>query len=134
LTLVVQYMKFIQLIKPVIFLIFSIACASKKDGEKTNDTAIENKITAGVEAADTFETGKVIATILCKENPAQSYALYIPAGNKHDTLPVIYFFDPHGDGSFPVTRYKALADQYGFILIGSNNSKNGNDWPTAENI
>jgi pimeloyl-ACP methyl ester carboxylesterase len=34
----------------------------------------------------------------------------------------------------PVRKYKALADAYGFILVGSNNSKNGNDWPTTENI
>ena len=49
-------------------------------------------------------------------------------------MPVIYFFDPHGDGSFPLDKYKALADTYNFILIGSNNSKNGNDWSATENI
>ncbi len=27
-----------------------------------------------------------------------------------------------------------MADKYDFILIGSNNSKNGNDWSTAESI
>ena len=35
---------------------------------------------------------------------------------------------------YPLNKYKSLADVYNFILIGSNNSKNGNDWPTAENI
>ena len=49
-------------------------------------------------------------------------------------MPVIYFFDPHGDGLLPVKKYKALADTYHFILIGSNNSKNGNDWTATEDI
>ena len=34
----------------------------------------------------------------------------------------------------PLKKYKALADKYNFVLIGSNNSKNGNDWKTTENI
>ena len=127
-------MKIIQLIKPVTLLIFSIACANKKDKEKASDTSVAKSIAAAPAVADTFETGKVITTILCKENPAQSYALYIPAGKNRGPLPVIYFFDPHGDGALPVTKYKTLADLYGFILIGSNNSKNGNDWSATENI
>ncbi|MEJ0105170.1 MAG: hypothetical protein WDO19_22595 [Bacteroidota bacterium] len=128
-------MKVIQLIQPVILLIFSIACANRNDKETTGNISIENGITpVPVATADTFETGKVVPAILCKANPDQSYALYIPAGNHRGALPVIYFFDPHGDGALPVTRYKSLADLYGFILIGSNNSKNGNNWPTAENI
>jgi len=47
---------------------------------------------------------------------------------------VIFLFDPHGAGSLPLQKYKALADAYGFILVGSNNSKNGNDWSTTEHI
>ena len=71
-----------------------------------------------------------------------SYALYLPkkfipggttAGSgKGNTLkagirrwPVIVAFDPHGAGAIPVKKYMELADRYGFILIGSNNSKNG---------
>ncbi len=57
--------------------------------------------------------------------------LYIPSNNK--TNAVIYFFDPHGDGSLPVKKYKDLADKYQYVLIGSNNSKNGNDWQITEN-
>jgi poly(3-hydroxybutyrate) depolymerase len=34
----------------------------------------------------------------------------------------------------PLKKYKTLADAYNFILIGSNNSKNGNDWQTTEII
>ncbi len=80
------------------------------------------------------EPGKIIDTVVCKADPAQSYALYIPVKGNAAVLPVIYFFDPHADGALPLKKYKSLADAYGFILVGSNNSKNGNDWPATENI
>ncbi|GGA88816.1 hypothetical protein GCM10011511_10060 [Puia dinghuensis] len=82
-----------------------------------------------------LEAGRIISPVICQADPTQSYALYIPLSQKKGgVLPVVYFFDPHGDGSLPVKRYKLLADKYGFILVGSNNSKNGNDWATTGNI
>ena len=56
-----------------------------------------------------------------------SYALYIPPHHGKSNLPCIIFFDPHGDGIFPLKRYQALADQYQFVLIGSNRIRNGMD-------
>ena len=58
----------------------------------------------------------------------------MPRALKTTLLPVVFFFDPHGDGALPLQQYKALADTFGFILIGSNNSKNGNDWNTTQTI
>ena len=43
-------------------------------------------------------------------------------------FPCIYFFDAHARGSLPVRTYKDLAEKYGFVLIGSNISKNGTEW------
>jgi hypothetical protein len=77
--------------------------------------------------------GKIIDTVSCKTDPTQSYALYIPVKGNKEVLPIIYCFDPHGDGALPLKKYRSLADAYGFILVGSNNSKNGNDWQTTEN-
>jgi hypothetical protein len=77
---------------------------------------------------------QTIDSVRCKTDPSQSYALYIPAKGGKEAMPIVYFFDPHGVGSLPVKKYRALADAYGFILAGSNNSKNGNDWATTENI
>jgi hypothetical protein len=96
-------------------------------------------VSCTISAAFNFVTaqgipGRVTDSVISKSDPAQSYALYIPAKGNLQALPVIYFFDPHADGTLPVRKYKALADAYGFILVGSNNSKNGNDWPTTENI
>ncbi|HEV2483641.1 MAG TPA: hypothetical protein VGS79_28440 [Puia sp.] len=78
--------------------------------------------------------GQVVDRIVCAADASQSYALYIPVRGDRQPLPIVYFFDSHGAGSLPLRKYKALADTYGFILVGSNNSKNGNDWATTGTI
>jgi ketosteroid isomerase-like protein len=126
-------MKAIPLINSIILLSCTIACANKNPGEiATGNNVKDTAVTASVTVTDTFETGKVISPVFCKADAAQSYAIYIPVKGNREPLPVVYFFDPHADGSFPLAKYKALADTYDFILIGSNNSKNGNDWSTTE--
>jgi len=82
---------------------------------------------------DPFQPGKIIS-VVCRADAAQSYALYIPLKGNKEALPIIYCFDPHGDGALPLKKYRALAEAYGFMLAGSNNSKNGNEWLTTENI
>lgn len=113
-----------------------IACSNKNDDSSNNQDSITPASTVRTQptSTDSFETGKVIKQVVCKNDASQSYALYLPASYKTQTLPVIYFFDPHADGELPLTNYQSLADKYHFILIGSNNSKNGNDWSTAGNI
>ncbi len=109
------------------------ACGNKQPKEIAD--SIDTTIAATTPVVkDSFETGKIIDNIVCKTDASQSYALYIPAKCGNATLPVIYFFDPHANGSLPLKNYKSLADEYDFILIGSNNSKNGNDWTTTETV
>lgn len=127
-------MKLSECITFVGFIICLIACADKKSIEGINHNIPENTTVVKASVIDTFKPGQVINKIICKSDSSQSYALYIPAGVAKKLLPVIYFFDPQGDGKLPLNKYKSLAVKYNFILIGSNNSKNGNDWPTAENI
>lgn len=82
--------------------------------------------------------GEIHKRIACTGVPSRSYALYIPPGNTSPArpgtgngegtprlYPVMIAFDPHGDGLLPLTIYRDLADRYGFILFGSNDSKNG---------
>jgi predicted esterase len=126
-------MKILQIVLLNVLLFSVVTCANKQSS--TNAASVQTDTTAVVtnnSAPDSFPTGKIIEQVVCKNNASQSYALYIPSNNK--TNAVIYFFDPHSDGTLPLKNYKALADAYNFILIGSNNSKNGNDWQTTENI
>ena len=116
-----------------IFIISIAACNTNSNSQVDNDTVqTTDVVQSTVSKQDSFVTGKIITPIICKADASQSYAAYIPSAQKN--LPVIFCFDPHADGSLPLKNYKALADKYNFILIGSNNSKNGNDVQAAQNI
>src|SRR5689334_1247009 len=107
-------MKMMRFTGFVVLLVHTIACGNNTlhDTTSGDTTRVKESTTINTSAKDTFEAGKLILRVVCKSDPAQSYALYIPAKHSHDTLPVIYFFDPHGDGSLPLTKYKSLADRY----------------------
>jgi poly(3-hydroxybutyrate) depolymerase len=70
--------------------------------------------------------GQIIDRVVCAADPTQSYALFLPQTYSPQRVwPVIFAFDPGGRGRMPVERYQAAADRYGFIVAGSNNSRNG---------
>jgi predicted esterase len=51
--------------------------------------------------------------------------LYLPSAyTPAKRWPIIYLFDPGGRGRRPLELYKEIAETYGFILAGSNNSRN----------
>jgi predicted esterase len=126
--------KIIQPFVATILFLSVVCCAGKNQQEAAKDDVAPIATPAIAAPKDTFATGKVISSVFCKNDASQSYALYIPQAASNESLPVIYFFDPHGSGTFPLSKYKSLAERYHFIFIGSNNSKNGNDLATAEKI
>jgi hypothetical protein len=84
---------------------------------------------------DSFPSGIMISNVACLSDPSNTYALYIPRKIKADQkFPIVFFFDAHARGTLPVKKYEALADRYGFILVASNNSKNGMDAGTVLKI
>ena len=73
-----------------------------------------------------FPRGSIIEKVPCLNNAAQTYALYLPAEYSPDRKwPIIYALDSGARGSLPVRRFKLAADRYGYIVAGSNNSRNG---------
>jgi predicted esterase len=71
-------------------------------------------------------TGKVIPKIICSANSQQSYALYLPSHfSPNKRWPIIYAFDPLARGQVAVETIQAAAERYGYIVVGSNNSRNG---------
>jgi hypothetical protein len=73
-----------------------------------------------------FPTDSVISRISCLNDPSLSFALYLPRNyNDSSEFPVIIFFDPHGNGDVPLKKYREDAAQLGYVLAGSNDSKNG---------
>jgi len=70
--------------------------------------------------------GEVIPSVACAADASQTYSLYLPSGYTTDRAwPVILAFDPGGRGRNPVERYRDAAERFGFIVSGSNNSRNG---------
>jgi len=66
-----------------------------------------------------------IVDVTCASDATQNYALYLPSAyTSAKRWPIIYFFDPGGRGRRPLELYKDIAEAYGFILAGSNNSRN----------
>jgi len=88
-----------------------------------------------IPAKEIFEKGKIINSVVCKNDNTQSYALYLPSCySDSNPLPVIFGFDSHGDGIMPVKLFQDYAEKYGYILVGSHNSKNGLPWQTTSVI
>jgi poly(3-hydroxybutyrate) depolymerase len=75
--------------------------------------------------------GQIIEDVACNDDPAQHYSLYLPSNFTTDrTWPIILAFDAGGRGRRGVERYQAAAERYGYIVAGSNNSRNG-PWKTS---
>jgi dienelactone hydrolase len=70
--------------------------------------------------------GRVVEQVSVARDPTQHYALYLPvAYTRARRYPVLYCFDPGGRGALPVSRFKDAAEKYGYVVVGSNNSRNG---------
>ncbi len=70
--------------------------------------------------------GRTIDDVRCVADPSQSYALYLPSAYTPDrTWAVLLAFHPGANGRAMVEKYRAAAERYGYIVAGSNNSRNG---------
>ncbi|MGD1044312.1 MAG: hypothetical protein ABR936_03165 [Bacteroidota bacterium] len=70
--------------------------------------------------------GAIIDSMKCKEEPQQSYAFYIPLQySPEKRWPIVYIFDPGARGHIPIELMQEAAEHYGFIIVSSNNSRNG---------
>ena len=71
--------------------------------------------------------GQVIEKVVCAGDPKQTYAVYLPSNYVGARKwPILYAFDPGARGRTPVEHFKEAAEKFGWIIVGSNNSRNGN--------
>lgn len=100
--------------------LFISSCADKH--EKKPNTTINTEVASTTAGPSVFLSG-----LACQTDPSIHYSVYFPGRFNNSTLfPVLILFDPHADGNLPINLYKELADRYNFILLGSNDSRNGN--------
>ena len=113
-------------------LFFSCSSPSKEVKQVSADTV---STAAASVSAPLIEKGKVVNPVVCVGNATQSYAAYLPSYyNSTKKYPILFAFDAHAGGRIPVEAYKDLCKKYGYIIVASNNSKNGLDAATLSDI
>lgn len=76
--------------------------------------------------ADAPQKGVVLEDVRCLRDATQGYALYVPSNYSADReWPLLLAFDPRARGLNAVERFAEAAEKYGWIVAGSNNSRNG---------
>lgn len=90
---------------------------------------------AGTLHPENIPPGQILERVECQANPQQTYALYLPLHYAPEKKwPILYAFDAGARGHLPVERFKEAAEKYGYIVAGSNNSRNGPLEPIVEAI
>ena len=77
-------------------------------------------------AAQDLQRGTVVDPVHCAGDPAQTYALYLPSTYSPErTWSLLLAFHPAARGRLMAEKYRAAAEQYGYIVAASNNARNG---------
>lgn len=73
-----------------------------------------------------FKKGAVIDSVFIGSKTNESFALYLPTSyHPESASPVVFIFEPMARGTVGIYPFIKAADTYGYILVCSNNSKNG---------
>src|SRR5262245_10363995 len=87
--------------------------------------AVAGAVAAPLEAQD-LARGMIIDAVTCAGDSTQTYALYLPSAySRERAWSVLIAFHPAARGRVMVEKYQAAAEQYGYIVAGSNTSRNG---------
>ena len=81
---------------------------------------------AAYACGEALPVGQIIDEVQCGADASQRYSLYLPSNfTPQRRWPVILAYDAGGRGRRAVERYQPAAEKYGYIVAGSNNSRNG---------
>lgn len=73
-----------------------------------------------------FETNKVYPNVSGVSGSGSKFSIYFPdAYTSEEKLPVLVLLDPHAQGEIPVSKYATIANKYNYVLLASNQIKNG---------
>lgn len=79
---------------------------------------------AAVASAAEVERGKLVEHVAARADATQTYTLYLPTtyDGKHE-MPLLLIFDPRRQGTEAAEIFKGAAEEYGWILISSNDTR-----------
>ena len=90
---------------------------------------------SGPAAYPSLTRGQVVERVACRADPTKSYALYLPLGyDASRPWPVVFALDPSARGRVPVERFREAAETWGYVVAGSNDSRNGPMEPSARAV
>ncbi len=78
------------------------------------------------ESEQELEKGEIIDKVVCQRDSSQSYALFLPSEyTPEKKWPILYALDPGARGKVPLEHFQAAAEKYNYIVVSSNNARNG---------
>ena len=76
--------------------------------------------------AQQFEAGKIIDSLSIDKHKTETFTLYLPSTyNSKRAFPIVFIFSPSGNGKRGVETFIKSAEVSEFILVCSNNARNG---------
>jgi predicted esterase len=85
-------------------------------------------------AQSSLPTGQIIERIQVLSTD-QSYSVFLPSQyTPTKSWPTVFCLDPRGRGKFAIERFTKPAEKYGYIVLCSNDSRNGLDWGLISQI
>ena len=85
-------------------------------------------------AEDKIKPGEAVQ-VKCLHDSSQSYACYLPKKyDKKKKWNILYCFSPGGNGMGFVNLYMEVCEKHGWIVVGSNNARNGPVAPIWKSI
>jgi len=124
-----------RIIKVALILWVLVACFTRSEAkgqgsEKSAPAPLLNSVSTNDQP---LARGRLIERVASRSDPSQSYALYLPSSyTPEKRWPILYCFDPLARGDIPVERFRDAAEKYGWIVVGSHNSRNGPLKPSFE--
>ena len=90
-------------------------------------------LTAHATRGDELKRGEIVDGIVSSIDSRITYAYYLPRAYTADrTWPVLYVFDPRQRGAFAAGLFRDAAEEFGWILISSNDTRS--DTNTEMNV
>lgn len=74
------------------------------------------------------ERGKLVENVAARNDPTQTYTLYLPSSyDVAKQQPLLFVFDPRSRGTIAAEIFKDAAEEFGWILISSNQTRSDDD-------
>ena len=74
--------------------------------------------------ANAYPVGRMVEKIVCRSDPRFSFALYLPSRfDPARSWPLLLVLDPRGRGALAAERFREPAEEYGWMVISSNDTR-----------